>query len=373
MGGTKRPSDLTVQTVGDFVPIPSLQTPIRNLAGPQPIDYKLASVSSRHHGSTTAEVIVAKLVEKITLGVDAAKDQHVVYNWQTEQTITVPNQRNEIKAWLKSLAGPLQIAIEPTSHFHLVMIEEAQALGHTVYLIDQRQLVHYRQAINVRNKTDPLDSWLLARYLEHEGHLLRPYRPQDPKAQRLWALLMRRATVVQSRQQLQQSFAELRMSIKALMSQMNQVLLRIDQEVKRLIRELGWWNDYQRCCSIPGIGPGNAAALVATYRRGAFSGSDAFVAFMGLDVRIRESGQFRGKRKLTKRGEAELRRLLYCASHAAKSDQRFAHYHQKQLDKGMSKIAARVALARKLARIAFTLMKNKDTFVKQEKFYCAAP
>lgn len=316
---------------------------------------------------------MAKLVSKITLGIDVAKDAHVVFNWQTQETITLPNQRRAIKDWLKALSGPLQIAIEPTSHYHLLLIDEAQAQGHEVYLIDQRQLVHYRQAIKVRNKTDPLDAWLLARYLVHEGQMLRPYRPQDPRARRLWALMLRRATVVQSRQQLQQSFRERTLSIKALLSEINRLLVRIDQEMKRLIRELGWWQDYLRCCSIPGIGPGNAAALVATYRRGAFSGSDAFVAYMGLDVRIRESGKFKGKRKLTKRGEAELRRLLFCASHAARTDQRFADYYQKQLAKGLSKIAARVVLARKLARIAFTLMQNKETFIKQEKFYCVAP
>jgi len=45
-------------------------------------------------------------------------------------------------------------------------------------------------------------------------------------------------------------------------------------------------------------------------------------------------------------------------------------YRQRQLDKGRCKIAARVALARKLARIGFTLMKNQETFIKQEKSYC---
>ena len=316
---------------------------------------------------------MAKLVSKITLGIDVAKDQHVVFNWQTQEITELPNQPGEIKAWLESFSAPLQIAVEPTSNYHLEMVDEAHRQGHTVYLVDQHQLVHYRQAIKVRNKTDPLDAWLLARYLEHEGRLLRPYQPQDPRARRLWSLMLRRATVVQARQQLQQSFRELEMSIKALITQINQVLLRIDQDMKRLIRELGWWADYQRCCSIPGIGPGNAVALVATYHRGAFSGSDAFVAYMGLDVRVRESGKFKGKRKLTKRGESELRRLLYCGSHAARSDPRFADYYQKLLARGLSKIAARVALARKLARIAFTLMKNKETFKKQGKAYCIAP
>jgi transposase len=216
----------------------------------------------------------------------------------------------------------------------------------------------------VRHKTDPLDAWLLARFLEHQGSQLRPFQPQDPRAQRLWRLILRRATVVNTRQQLQQSFAEVHMSIQGLLTQFQQLLARIDQQISALIRELGWWLDYQRCLSIPGLGSCNAAALVAAYHRGAFAGRDAFVSSLGLDVRIRESGYYKGKRKLTKRGEPELRRLLFCASHGARTYDRFADYYQRQLDKGLSKIAAPVVLARKLVRIAFTLMKNEETFIK---------
>lgn len=301
---------------------------------------------------------------KITLGVDVAKDQVVVYNWQTKQTVMLANKRRELQAWLRSLHGPVQIAIEPTSHYHLAMVEETQALGYDVYLVNPRQLVHYREAINIRNKTDPLDAWLLARYLEHEGGQLRLFQPRDPRAQQMWRLILRRATVIKSRQQLRQSFDGVQVSIKGLLTQFQQLLARMDRQIITLIRELGWQPDYQRCLSIPGIGPGNASALVAAYHRGAFAGGDAFVSYLGLDVRIRESGFFKGKRKLTKRGEPELRRLLFCASHGARTYHRFAEYYQKQLDKGLCKIAARVVLTRKLARIAFALMRNEEIFNK---------
>ncbi len=315
---------------------------------------------------------MAKLVTKITLGVDVSKDQHVVYNWQTNETTELPNQRTQIKAWLKTFSGPVRIAIEPTAHYHLDMVDEAQALGYEVYLINPRQLVHYREAVNVRNKTDRLDAWLLARYLEHEAGQLRSFRPQDPRVRRVWRLILRRATIVKSRQQLQQSFSEVQMSIQGLLTQFEHLLQRIDRHIQVLIRELGWWPDYQRCLSIPGLGSSNASALVVVYHRGAFASSDAFVSFLGLDIRIRESGYYKGKRRLTKRGEPELRRLLFCASHAARHYHRFADYYQRQLEKGLCKIAARVVLARKLARIAFTLMKNEETFIKQEKIYCKA-
>ena len=70
----------------------------------------------------------------------------------------------------------------------------------------------------------------------------------------------------------------------------------------------------RRCQAIPGVGPLSALAMVATYHRGQFRRADAFIAFMGMDVRVRDSGTFRGRRKLTKKGDSELRRLLFNAA-----------------------------------------------------------
>jgi transposase len=316
---------------------------------------------------------VATAVTEITLGVDVSKDALVICDWDTEDIITLENKDSAIKDWFEGLYGPLRIAIEPTSSYHLEFVEQAHALGFKVYLINPRQLAHYRQAVDVRNKTDPLDAWLLARYLARESDSLRPFKPQCAKAQQLWSLLKRRATAVRARTQLKQSFAEIKLPIKALLCEIQRVLDRIDQRMLGLIRKLGWWADYQRCLSMPGIGKLNAAALVTVFHRGAFAGADAFVSFIGLDVCVRESGQYKGKCKLSKRGEAEIRRLLYCATQGARSYQPFAIFHQKQLDKGHPKIGAKCSLARKLARIAFALMTNQQSFTKQENTYSFSP
>ena len=316
---------------------------------------------------------MTKAVTEITLGVDVSKDELVICDWDTEDIITLENKDSAIKDWFEALYGPLRIAIEPTSSYHLAFVEQAHALGFEVYLINPRQLAHYRQAVDVRNKTDPLDAWLLARYLAHESDSLRPFKPQCAKAQQLWSLLKRRATAVRARTQLKQSFAETKLPIKALFCEIQRVLDRIDQRMLELIRKLGWWADYQRCLSMPGIGKLNAAALVTVFHGGAFAGADAFVSFIGLDVCVRESGKFKGKCKLSKRGEAEIRRLLYCATQGAQSYQPFAIFYQKQLDKGHPKIGAKCNLARKLARIAFALITNQQSFIKQENTYSLSP
>lgn len=305
---------------------------------------------------------MAKRVEQITLGIDTAKDELVVYHFELGQRFTVTNTAAEIRAWLRTLTGSVRLAIEPTNTYHLALIDQAHALGHTVYLINARQIAHYRRAIDQRHKSDPHDAALLARFLVHEAPALRPYQPLHPKARQLWALIKRRATVVKAHKQLRQSLAETKIPVQALFNQFDQLLKRIERRISELLQLLGWTAAFRHCLSIPGIGPVNAAALVAAFHRGAFANAHAFVAFLGLDVRLKDSGKFQGQRKLTKCGEPELRRLLYCAAQASRRHPRFQLYYQQQLDKGRSKIAANVALARKLARIAFSLIQNQQSF-----------
>lgn len=338
------------------------------------MDSSSRPVSSRLYGnSITVEVIVAKRVTEITLGIDVSKEELVICDWDTGTETRLVNQATDIRAWLQGLHGPVRLAVEPTSNYHLELVEQAHAHGGTVYLVNARQLAHYRLAVGERNKTDPSDAVLLARYLAHEAESLRPFQPLDARAQQLWALIKRRGVAVETKKQLTQSFRDIGLPAKALFRELRAVIARLEQRIRVLVRALGWQTDYRCCMSIPGVGPVIAAALTAVFHRGAFASADAFIAFIGMDVRVRESGKFRGQRKLSKCGEAEIRRLLYCAAKPSRHYPPFAGYHQQQLDNGLSKIAANVVLARKIARIAFTLMSRQQSFKKQEITYCASP
>jgi hypothetical protein len=54
-------------------------------------------VSSRLHNQQVAEVIVAKRVSEITLGIDVAKDECVVCDWHAAKILTLPNQKDSLK------------------------------------------------------------------------------------------------------------------------------------------------------------------------------------------------------------------------------------------------------------------------------------
>jgi transposase len=62
--------------------------------------------------------------------------------------------------------------------------------------------------------------------------------------------------------------------------------------------------------TLDGVGKVVAPSLVNALERLPLKSADAFVAFTGLDPRPNESGRYRGKRRLSKRGPSELRRLL---------------------------------------------------------------
>jgi transposase len=124
--------------------------------------------------------------------------------------------------------------------------------------------------------------------------------------------------------------------------------------------------EYQLLIKIPGFGPLVSAYMLATLASGDFRSSDAFVAFIGLDLRVRESGKLKGKRKLSKRGDPEARRLLYLAALVASQlPGPFAELRARYLDRGFSKTEAAVFVARKLARVAWAIYTKHQPYNQQ--------
>lgn len=307
---------------------------------------------------------MAVRVEEITIGVDVARRWLDIAGAEEEAVQRIANTPEAIEAWLQSLNGCVRLGVEPTGSYHEALIRAAAQAGHRVYLIDPLRLSRYREAVGQRAKTDRTDARLLRRYLLQEAQHLRPWRAGDLRSQRLWQLLKRRAAVVRAQTQLRQSLhdlAELKSSAAPVFRQMNALLRRIDQQLLGLVRELGWSGELKRLQSVPGIGPLNAIGLLGAYHRGQFTSADCFVAYLGLDVRVRDSGLHRGRRKLSKKGEPELRRLLYNAAMTARRGY-LREYYQRAIARGMSGTAALVALARKLVRLAFALLRDGSEF-----------
>lgn len=296
-------------------------------------------------------------------GVDVSKESLQIEGEQGPQVIA--NDLKSIRAWFKTVPKGACFAVEATGIYHQRFVEVAHRRGHTVYVIDGFRLSRYRDSVGVRAKNDPLDACLLRRYLRHEKADLRPWEPAPKGYSELLRMLHRRERLVAARVALEQSLVDIpecKRSVQALLRRMSKLAATLEHRIVTAVREYGWDEAMRRCQQIEGIGPLTSAALATVFQRGHFRNSDAFIAFLGLDVRVCDSGKQHGKRKLTKRGDSELRRLLYTAAMSASSNPTWRTFYQRHLQRGLTGTQALVALARKLARVAFALMRDNSDY-----------
>lgn len=121
--------------------------------------------------------------------------------------------------------------------------------------------------------------------------------------------------------------------------------------------------------SIVGIGPATGAVIVSELGRLKEKGgstrkqSRRILAFAGLDVRVRDSGKYKSKRKMSKRGSKVLRTALYQAATMARmhSDE-FNEIYLRQKARGKSHKVAISHVARKLVEVIVALEKSGQPF-----------
>src|SRR3546814_3721568 len=117
---------------------------------------------------------------------------------------------------------------------------------------------------------------------------------------------------------------------------------------------------------VEGIGLLTGARLIASFQRGDFRNADAFIAFLGLDLRISQSGRKKGRSCLTKRGDPEVRRLLHNAAMSARRTERWKGVYEALLARGLSTTRSEehTSELQSLMRISyavFCLKKKKQT------------
>lgn len=301
------------------------------------------------------------------IGVDVAKDTVVVACAARHfAPRPVANQRAALRAWLATLPPGSRIGVEATGRYHELLADLAHAQGFTVYVLNPKDTRYYARSLGRRGKTDRVDAEVLARYVAKEHGGLHAYVPASPAQRAIDRLLRRRARIVALRGALRATGADLpecRAELQATLESLAAVIARIDQQLhERMQATEGQRQRQQRLQTIVGVGPLVSTSLANTLSRIPFRSAEAFIAHTGLDPRPYDSGQKVGRRRLSKRGPAELRRLLYNAAMSGAKTTTWRPVYEHYRARGWSSTAALVILARKIARIAFAIYHNDTTF-----------
>jgi len=313
------------------------------------------------------------------IGIDVAKKTLAVCCWEVGQAqpsweASYPNTAAGLQELLAAAPATLPWVVEPTGSYSESVVRAGQAAGRKVLMAPPLAAKRFLQSLTPRAKTDKADARGLACYGQQAR--LRPFRLKEAPLQRLWAVLQGRsklARVLASLRQQQRAFPELAFLSAPVVGVMEAQLQAYDRELERAGRQLEL---FRRLLKVPGIGAMNAAGLTVRLSSIDFPSYDAFIAYVGLDLRVRESGAFRGRRRLSKHGDATLRWLLFMAARAtlvAAQGTDFQALYERKLAQGFSKTAAACILARKLAKVAWAMARSGEDYDPTRVFSARRP
>jgi transposase len=105
---------------------------------------------------------------------------------------------------------------------------------------------------------------------------------------------------------------------------------------------------------MPGVSHEQVAALLVALGDKSFENRDQLVAFVGLDVRLRQSGSWQGKQVLSKRGNGYLRKVLFQIGWGLMMNhEEYQRAYQEMRARGKNYKTCIIAMARKFLRFLF--------------------
>lgn len=314
------------------------------------------------------------------LGIDVSKDSLActLFDPNTHKVLwnkSFPNTPQGIGRLLKQTPPDSPWALEPTGRYSTAPATLARQAGRSVLLAQPKKARAFLHSIQSRAKTDQLDSVGIGLFALSRP-LSRPLPPYPLKP----AVIEHLDQLLSARKGLSQALASLGLQARELPHAAPTLLAAIDAlkeqqaqleaQIAALTAQEQSLEVAQRLQSVPGIAKVIAATLASRLAAHHFTSSDAFVAYCGLDIGVRQSGKRSGNTGLTKQGDGELRRLLYLAAQAnlKTKDSPFKAHYQRERDKGLSSTAALCAVARKLARLAWSLHTHNTSYDPQRVY-----
>jgi len=116
--------------------------------------------------------------------------------------------------------------------------------------------------------------------------------------------------------------------------------------------------------SIDGVGETTASGFIAEIKDiNKFDSPAQLIAFAGTDPGIAQSGQSYKRRKISKKGNSSIRRLVFImAVNVIRCNERFRAYFCKKRAEKMPYKKAVIATGNKLLRVVFYLLKREECF-----------
>lgn len=283
---------------------------------------------------------------------------------------TVP----KITAWIEQLPKNSLVVFEPTGTYSDKLQRILESFQMAYSLVNPLQSRAFARAIGKHNKSDVED----ARTLLQLGKSLNLQANKVPSKKMLdrKQLLSSLNALQKQRQQLNNQIHALDQYLDAVplaTSALRTTLAVVEQQIEQLQTAMRTYTDEEEAkvrklmMSVSGIGPKSADLLIQlTDCLKNFETAKQLIKFTGTAPTTYESGtSVRRAGRVSKKGNAQLRRTLYMAARSARQHNPDCKAIYNRLrEKGKPHKLAMVAVINKLLRQVFTIVKTQKPFDK---------
>jgi transposase len=315
------------------------------------------------------------------IGIDVSKASLEVVGIEGEAVwrIEIDNSKVSIETLAKALSRggySDKIICESTGHYHLLLGLVFARYGLDLRIINPLQSSKHQKARIRKTKTDQVDGYVLATMctterdlpkaaqLQPEQVLMRLKQGQlhalDKQIQQMSRSL---ATYTETHQQLELAADTSARLLEQVLTDLKAAKHQLQKELETMFTDSAVnAKDIDRVRPLPGFSL-MVAGLVSTVFDREVKSDRSWIAFSGLDISVRQSGTWKGKGRLTKRGNSYIRKRLYCAAWGATMNyEEVRRYYDRLKAAGRNHVEALCIIARKLLRIAYAILVKGKTY-----------
>lgn len=284
------------------------------------------------------------------------------------------NTVSTITTWIKQLPQNSLVVFEPTGNYSDKLQRSLEAFKQPYSLVGTQQSRAFARAIGKHNKSDIEDARTLLRLGKSLN--LQPSKVPSKKMLDRKQLLSSLNALQKQQQQLNNQIHALEQCLDVVplaASALRNTLEVLEQQIKQLQTELRTYTNEEEAkvrelmMSVPGIGPKSADLLIQlTDCLKNFDTDKQLVKFVGTAPTTFQSGtSVHRPGRVSKKGNAQLRRTLYMAARSAKRHNPDCKALYTRLrEKGKPHKLAMVAVINKMLRQVFTIVKTQTPFDK---------
>ncbi len=265
----------------------------------------------------------------------------------------------------------LHYTMEATGVYYESLAYYLYARSERVHVLLPTRVKKFIDSLESKSKTDKIDSELIGKMgVERD---LPDFQIGSLEVRKMRKLtrermhLVAEKTVIKNQLHAERHSADRMLtSIKRMeerISYIEQQIKQIEQELNKLVKADAYLNKkIDVLTSIPGIGFIAATTVISeTQGFSNITSIKQLSSYSGYDVKLRESGKYKGKTRISKQGNSHIRHILYMPALASISHAKGIRNFYDRVNKNKaSRLIGITAVQRKLLSLMYTLWK-KDT------------